>query len=618
MDNDAQGTMRATPTPPDIPEHEPQGPKGGLKVPLPAKYSGKRGTLMDYIRQVELYMAFYSEQFEQIEYRNLFYLSYLEGDAFNALTPQLEEYIDMKQPGRMQHDKIKFANKNNYVRDILLTLFEDKSELARIERQLHNLQMKKSATEYTAKFQALALRTQWNAAAKVSAYHKGLSEEIKDELARSPMPQDFASLVTTVHSIDNRIFERRQERKTSNPHPGKGKKENVSATNSKPGRKGKGKGEGDRKGKKDLSKVECYGCHKKGHYKNRCPKKEQTAAVRTEQYTCIYANYRDCIRTCCPVHFGKQEMDAFRTAKLRAEMEQEKSWEVLTETSGDLEQELGPQQVAAANSEVYDEPDDDDFGRAGFINNSLSSDGTSKSWGALRSPRPVDNGETRSEYERSTTQARKELDEAEARIAEARISWTREEIGDTEERIECQHAIRISNLEQENKLLRLQVSKAEEYAGKIANENPMNALIQTLDEDETSRLTQNMARLALTFKMEEVFQSIAKEVNEGDRKGLVVIETIVMQEIRRTLQGDYCEDPLSMVHLKTVRGSRFLKNGSTLLPDGRLVPLHLKKTVQQAAKQIAELPKHHGKIPPEAFIGVDKEGFDPSPRSSKN
>ena len=40
--------------------------------------------------------------------------------------------------------------------------------------------------EYTTKFQALATRIQWNTASKMAAYRKGLSEEVKDELARMP------------------------------------------------------------------------------------------------------------------------------------------------------------------------------------------------------------------------------------------------------------------------------------------------------------------------------------------------------------------------------------------------------------------------------------------------
>jgi Zinc knuckle len=34
--------------------------------------------------------------------------------------------------------------------------------------------------------------------------------------------------------------------------------------------------------KKDLSEIECYNCHKKGHYKNKCPKLKDAKAANVE------------------------------------------------------------------------------------------------------------------------------------------------------------------------------------------------------------------------------------------------------------------------------------------------------------------------------------------------
>ena len=53
------------------------------------------------------------------------------------------------------------------------------------------------------------------------------------------------------------------------------RKENVLVTKAKFSRKPyKGK-----KQKKDLSNVEYYGCYKKGHYQNKCPRKEQVVII---------------------------------------------------------------------------------------------------------------------------------------------------------------------------------------------------------------------------------------------------------------------------------------------------------------------------------------------------
>ena len=86
-------------------------------------------------------------------------------------------------------------------------------------------------------------------------------------------------LIQRALAIDNRLHRRKQERRGANPsgYPKREEKrsKNVSATNSRPARKGAKGGK-----KKDLSQVECYNCHRKGHYKNKCPQQEQVSAVR--------------------------------------------------------------------------------------------------------------------------------------------------------------------------------------------------------------------------------------------------------------------------------------------------------------------------------------------------
>ena len=59
----------------------------GMKLPTLLKFSGKKGTLIDFLNQTNLYMAFYHKQFSNPEPRNLFMISYLEGDAAAALRP---------------------------------------------------------------------------------------------------------------------------------------------------------------------------------------------------------------------------------------------------------------------------------------------------------------------------------------------------------------------------------------------------------------------------------------------------------------------------------------------------------------------------------------------------
>ena len=52
---------------------------------------------------------------------------------------------------------------------------------------------------------------------------------------------------------------------------GKGGKKNGDGARGKPNKK-----------KKDLSEIECYNCHEKGHYKNKCPKLKDAKAANVE------------------------------------------------------------------------------------------------------------------------------------------------------------------------------------------------------------------------------------------------------------------------------------------------------------------------------------------------
>ena len=231
----------------------------GMKLPTPSRFSGKKGTLLDFLNQTDLYMAFYHEQFSQPEMRNLFMISYLEGDAAAALQPQFDEYLQAKDPGAMQDDQTPFMNNRHYVRKLLLMYFRDTTEVRQLKRKLMTISQKGPATEYTAKFRGISARLDWSEKPQMAQYRKGLKDEIKDELATQDDPKDLGTLITRVHAIDNRLYERRIERKVFDPSGKPKRRENISAASAKPPRGPKGK-----KNQKDLSQVECYNCHKKG------------------------------------------------------------------------------------------------------------------------------------------------------------------------------------------------------------------------------------------------------------------------------------------------------------------------------------------------------------------
>jgi len=67
--------------------------------------------------------------------------------------------------------------------------------------------MDKSAAKYSAEFQRIAALTDWDDDALVLQYYWGLSEGIKDEIARRDRPEELQEMIDTSINIDSRQWE---------------------------------------------------------------------------------------------------------------------------------------------------------------------------------------------------------------------------------------------------------------------------------------------------------------------------------------------------------------------------------------------------------------------------
>ena len=52
------------------------------------------------------------------------------------------------------------------------------------EQKLQALRQTRSASEFTAKFQQLAVRTQWGDSTLTALFYQGLKEQVKDDITR--------------------------------------------------------------------------------------------------------------------------------------------------------------------------------------------------------------------------------------------------------------------------------------------------------------------------------------------------------------------------------------------------------------------------------------------------
>ena len=98
-------------------------------------------------------------------------------------------------------------------------VFDDPNRCATAEARLHSLrQGRRSVAEYTAEFRRWVTDTTWNPAAQRSQFRRGLSELIKDELARVEAPDSLDDFIQLCIRIDQRLSERKKERLWSLDH----------------------------------------------------------------------------------------------------------------------------------------------------------------------------------------------------------------------------------------------------------------------------------------------------------------------------------------------------------------------------------------------------------------
>ena len=81
-----------------------------------------------------------------------------------------------------------------------------------MERKLQALRQTGSASDFTAKFQQLSVRTQWGDSALTVLFYQALKEQVKDDITRGDQPTDLEDMIDTAVRINNQQFEQELEK----------------------------------------------------------------------------------------------------------------------------------------------------------------------------------------------------------------------------------------------------------------------------------------------------------------------------------------------------------------------------------------------------------------------
>lgn len=169
-------------------------------IPTPARYSGEIGICGQFLHQCQLVFDQQPLTYSTEKAKVAFIMSLLSGKA-SAWAVAL---VNSSSPVCNTLDS--FAKEMRKVFDHPLQSKEASSRLLSLRQGTG------SVTSYSIDFRILAAETGWDEKALQGVFFRGLSEEIKDQLAARDETKTLEELISLAIRLDNRLAERRRER----------------------------------------------------------------------------------------------------------------------------------------------------------------------------------------------------------------------------------------------------------------------------------------------------------------------------------------------------------------------------------------------------------------------
>src|SRR5438876_2793365 len=122
----------------------------------------------------------------------------------------------METPDNMGNDAKKIFKSFENFKKAIIRIYGDPDQYKKAAINIQRLRQTGSVQEYTSRFYTMSAKTEWDDDALAAIYYRGLKDPIQDELSREDIPKDMDEIVDKAVKIDNRLQERRIERRGNN------------------------------------------------------------------------------------------------------------------------------------------------------------------------------------------------------------------------------------------------------------------------------------------------------------------------------------------------------------------------------------------------------------------
>jgi len=182
-----------------------------IRINKPDVYHGDRTGLEDWLMQVDIYFTFYLVPANK---KTIFASTFLRGRAQHWLKPNLRKYLEDHD----ENPRAMFTNFDNFKRE-LRRIFGTSNEEQTAKRVIQHLTQRTSAAEYAARFQEYANLIEWDDAALMTMFRRGLKDNLKDEIMRDGRSiSDMSDLIEVAIDLDDKLYERAMEKRYDQPH----------------------------------------------------------------------------------------------------------------------------------------------------------------------------------------------------------------------------------------------------------------------------------------------------------------------------------------------------------------------------------------------------------------